>query len=96
MVDVSWANDASRKEVLKEALNARLSVAWYLNDILELMELSVSRSSYLNAPFTSKLSDGFIDPSTKTAIAFLLALLSRPPPKNSKSAGTVIFPDASN
>ena len=60
------------------------------------MELSVSKSSYLKAPFTSNLSDGFIDPSTKMAIASLLALLSRPPPKNNKSAGTVIFPDASN
>jgi hypothetical protein len=32
----------------------------------------------------------------KTAMASLLALLSRPPPKNNKSAGTVIFPAASN
>ena len=96
VVAVNWDSDASLKEVLSEARNIKSSETSYLAEIFGFTELSLSRLSYLSAPLTSSRSETWLDASTKIAFAFLLASLSRPPPKNNKSAGTAILPSAAN
>ena len=81
--------------MLNEPLNTKLSFACILIETFGLIELSDSNFSYLTAPLSSTLSEACLAASAKIAYADLLALVSIPPPKNIKSAGTARFPFAS-
>ena len=78
--------------MLAEALKIKFSETSYRNDIFGSKVLSSSNSSYLTAPLICKESDTGTDTSAKRAVASLLALDSRPPPKKRRSAGLVRFP----